>query len=173
MKLQKTNALFRNNADSAKNFSISGNITCRIRNVKNLILATTLFLSMLYKFQSLVWALNFCMILFQFNNMFSHKKVYQYTNTVLKDYVVNTVFNAAIPAYFGQKKCATSALRTLRHTPKFKSLIYIGKWQRRRDLSPRHADYDNVFMNWQMLMAASKPFEIFQEVFQKYPEHRQ
>ena len=68
------------------------------------------------------------LISFQFNNMLSHKKVYQYTNTVFKDYVANTVFNTAIPAYFGQKKCATSALRTLRHTPKFKSLIYIGKW---------------------------------------------
>jgi len=27
-----------------------------------------------------------------------------------KNYVANTVFNTAIPAYFGQKKCATSAL---------------------------------------------------------------
>jgi hypothetical protein len=28
--------------------------------------------------------------LFQFNNMLSHKKVYQYTNTVLKNYAANT-----------------------------------------------------------------------------------
>ena len=58
----------------------------------------------------------------------SHKKVYQYTNTVFKKYVANTVFNTAIPAYFGQKKCATSALRTIPHTPKVKSLIYIDNW---------------------------------------------
>ena len=45
-----------------------------------------------------------------------------------KNYVANTVFNTAIPAYFGQKKCATSALRTIRHAPKVKSLIYIDKW---------------------------------------------
>jgi hypothetical protein len=38
------------------------------------------------------------------------------------------VFNTAIPAYFGQKKCATSALRTIRHALKLKSLIYIDKW---------------------------------------------
>ena len=68
------------------------------------------------------------MILFQYNNMLSHKKVYQYTNTVFKDYVANTVFNTAIPAYFGQKKCATSALRTIRHALKLKPLIYIDNW---------------------------------------------
>ena len=41
----------------------------------------------------------------------SHKKVYQYTNTVFKDYVANTVFNTAIPACFWVEKvryeCAT------------------------------------------------------------------
>ncbi len=52
-------------------------------------------------------------------------KYYQYTNTVFKDYVANTVFNTAIPVYFGHKKCATSALRTIRHVQKLKSLIYI------------------------------------------------
>jgi len=55
-------------------------------------------------------------------------KYYQYTNTVFKDYVANTVFNTAIPAYFGQKKCATSALRTIHHVQKLKSLIYIDNW---------------------------------------------
>ena len=69
--------------------------------------------------------------------MLSHKKVYQYTNTVFKDYVANTVFkdyvantvfNTAIPTYFGQKKCATSALRKIPHTLKAKSLIYIDNW---------------------------------------------
>ena len=43
--------------------------------------------------------------------MLSLKKVYQYTNTVFKDYVANTVFNTAIPAYFWAEKvryeCAT------------------------------------------------------------------
>jgi len=60
--------------------------------------------------------------------MLSHKKVYQYTNTVFKDYVTNTVFNTSIPTYFGQKKCATSALRKIPHTLKAKSLIYIDNW---------------------------------------------
>ena len=60
--------------------------------------------------------------------MLSHKKVYQYTNTVFEDYVADTVFNTVIPAHFGQKKCAKSALRTLPHTLKVKSLIYIYKW---------------------------------------------
>ena len=40
-----------------------------------------------------------------------HKKVYQYTNTVFKKYVANTVFNTAIPACFWVEKvryeCAT------------------------------------------------------------------
>ena len=80
------------------------------------------------QFQSLVWALDFNITLFQFNNMLSHKKVYQYTNTVFKDYGANTVFNTAIPAYFGQKKCTTSALRTIPHTLKLKSLIYMDNW---------------------------------------------
>jgi len=48
--------------------------------------------------------LNSSMILSQFNNMLSHKKVYQYTNTVFKDYVANTVFNTAIPVYFWKEK---------------------------------------------------------------------
>jgi len=55
--------------------------------------------------------LNFSMILFQFNNIISHKKVYQYTNTVFKDYVKDTLFNSAIPACFWVEKvryeCAT------------------------------------------------------------------
>ena len=64
------------------------------------------------------------MILFQLNNMLSHKKIYQYTNTVFEDYVANTVFedyvantvfHTANPAYFGQKKCATQ------NTPRTKS----------------------------------------------------
>ena len=71
-------------------------------------------------FQSMKW----CYLLKKKAN----DKVYQYTNTVFKDYVANTVFNTAIPAYFGQKKCATSALRTIPHTLKFKSLIYIDNW---------------------------------------------
>ena len=29
---------------------------------------------------------------------------------------------------FGQKKCATSALRTIHHVQKVKSLIYIDNW---------------------------------------------
>jgi len=37
------------------------------------------------QFQSLVWALNSSMILFQYNDMLSHKKVYQYTNTVFEE----------------------------------------------------------------------------------------
>ena len=53
---------------------------------------------------------------------------YQYTNTVFKDYVANTVFNTANPAYFGQKKCATSALSTIPQAPKVKSFIFIDKW---------------------------------------------
>ena len=36
--------------------------------------------------------------------MLSHKKVYQYTNTVFEDYVANTVFNTAIPACFWTEK---------------------------------------------------------------------
>ena len=45
------------------------------------------------------------------DNMLSHKKVYQYTNTVFKDYVKDTLFNSAIPACFWVEKvryeCAT------------------------------------------------------------------
>ena len=47
-------------------------------------------------------------------------KYYQYTNTVFKDYVANTVFNIVIPAYFGQKK-----LYIIPDRLKIKSLIYI------------------------------------------------
>tara|TARA_B100001057_G_scaffold131296_1_gene130493 strand:+ start:74 stop:382 length:309 start_codon:yes stop_codon:yes gene_type:complete len=56
------------------------------------------------------------------------QKVYQYTKAVFKDYVANTVLNTAIPAYFGQKKCATNALNTIHHLRKFKSLVYIDNW---------------------------------------------
>ena len=71
-------------------------------------------------FQSMKW----CYLLKKKAN----DKVYKFTNTVFKDYVANTVFNTAIPAYFGQKKCATSALRKIHHVQKVKSLIYIDKW---------------------------------------------
>ena len=54
-------------------------------------------------FQSMKW----CYLLKKKAN----DKVYQYTNTVFKDYVANTVFNTAIPAYFWVEKvryeCAT------------------------------------------------------------------
>ena len=54
-------------------------------------------------FQSMKW----CYLLKKKAN----DKVYQYTNTVFKDYVANTVFNTAIPAYFWAEKvryeCAT------------------------------------------------------------------
>jgi len=38
------------------------------------------------------------MILFQFNNMLLHKKVYQYTNTVFEDYVADTVSFFTLPS---------------------------------------------------------------------------